>query len=158
MRCDVCGSADSVFFIRPDGADGEIRLCRSCAIERGYATPGEGIGARLDAMASEDASAGRRCPSCGWTDERLKATGRLGCPSCYAAFRRDLEARARKAGRSVKYEGRVPRRGAIAGSEKPTDASIGNAALAEELEAALLAEDFETAAAIRDRLRLSGGR
>lgn len=160
MRCDVCGSPDSVFFIRPDGADGELRLCRSCAIERGYATPGEGLGARLDAMASadEDAPSRRRCPSCGWTAERLKSTGKLGCPECAKAFKRDIEIRTRKTGRAGKYEGRVPLRGAVAGAAKQSDASLAQSSLAKELEAALMAEDFEAAAAIRDRLRLSDRR
>jgi protein arginine kinase activator len=97
----------------------------------------------------------RECPACSWTVEKLKSTGHLGCPECARSFRRDVEAIQRRAGRLSKYEGRVPARTNIQGMDGKMDALT----LSRSLEAAILAEDFESAARIRDELRdVSTGR
>jgi protein arginine kinase activator len=144
MRCDVCGSSDSVFFIKPDGSDGELRMCRSCAAARGYASTDEGQGAP---------SASTACPACGWTADRLKSSGRLGCPRCAVAFRREILAILRRSGRTASYEGRTP-------GTAPED--VGRPAAADaragELAEAIRDEDFERAAAIRDGPEGSPGR
>jgi protein arginine kinase activator len=145
MRCDVCGSPDSVFYIKPDGAEGEIHLCRSCAAARFSTMLGE-----MDRIASV-----RECPSCSWTLERLLSTGRLGCPDCARSFRRDVDAILRRAGRIGPYEGMVPARASALG----TNGGPSGESLSASLETAILSEDFESAALIRDRLKnLSEGR
>ena len=137
MRCDVCGSSDSVFFIKPDGSDGELRMCRSCAAAGGYAASDEGQGAGC---------ASTTCPACAWTADRLKSTGRLGCPLCATAFRREILAILRRSGRTSAYEGTTPGTAAVrAGRTGLADSR------ARELEEAIRNEDFERAAAIRDR-------
>lgn len=131
MRCDVCGSSDSVFFIKPDGSDGELHMCQACAAARGYAASDESLGSR---------TASAPCPSCGWTAERLKSTGRLGCPLCATVFRREILAILRRSGRATDYETGM--------------ASVRSRELAE----AIRNEDFERAAAIRDRPGSGSGR
>jgi protein arginine kinase activator len=153
MRCDECGSSDSVFFINPDGSGGESRLCRACAVAKGYASRDPGLGARIDSMLSLDpASPGPACTACGWTTERARAGGQLGCAACVAPFRRELLSALKRAGASSPYEGKVPRGRSGA---RPGDES--RAELSRSLEMAILAEDFEAAAAIRDRLRAAFG-
>ena len=137
MRCDVCGSSDSVFFIKPDGSDGELRMCISCAAARGYAASGEGQGS---------GNASTSCQACGWTADQLKSTGRLGCPSCATAFRREILAILRRSGRTGAYEGMTPETLAIRAGRAGLAASR-----ALELAEAIRNEDFERAAAIRDR-------
>jgi len=161
MRCDHCGATDSVFYIRPDGQGGEERLCRACALKKGYATEGDGYGARLDVLAGERSSdAVSACPACAWTGERLRSTGLLGCPECAGVFRRAVDLALRRSGGGVRYEGKVPPR-----DRRPSDARGQEAAqakapepgspgeLAEALERAIAAEDFEAAAVYRDRIR-----
>lgn len=165
MRCDSCGSGDSVFYVRPDGHGGEERLCRACARERGYVAEGDAYGARLDALAGGLFDLGASpaadiaalaCPSCSWTEERLRATGLLGCSECARALRRTVESTLRRSGWPGRYEGKVPpipgARSRHRGDEPGTQPAMEE--LAAALERAIAAEDFESAAEFRDRLRL----
>jgi protein arginine kinase activator len=135
----MCGSQDSVFYIKPDGLEGEVKLCRSCAATR--------FSSMIDDK--EGIASDRECPVCSWSAERLKSTGRLGCPECARSFRRDVDAILRRAGRVSTYEGRVPDRMTRPGADGEPDP----ARLSESLDAAILAEDFESAASIRDVLK-----
>lgn len=154
MRCDVCGSSDSVFFIKPDGYGGELRMCRSCAVARGYASAGDGLGARLDSMMSDgDAPMTGTCPACGWTAALLRSSGRLGCAGCVAVFRREILAAIQRAGGRLPYDGKMPRGG---GARELDGASL--ASLSSSLDLAIAEEDFEAAAVIRDRIRAVSGR
>jgi len=136
MRCDVCGSSDQVFFIKPDGSDGELHLCRACAIERGYM--GDAAGQPVTA-----------CPVCGMTIDRLRSGGKLGCPSCAVTFKPEILAMQRRASRAGRYEGKVPE------DRHHGLASQALGALNAELEAAIQSEHFEEAARIRDRIKAS---
>ncbi len=156
MRCDVCGSGDSVFFIKPDGSGGELRMCRSCAVSRGHASDGEGSSARLDSLPGVDSGSGSgsvsgACASCGWTAALLRTSGRLGCPACVHVFRRDLMSALKRTGRAGPYEGKIPRR-CPTSPEDPLPAALSAA-----LEQAIQNEDFETAATLRDRIRAGSG-
>ncbi|MBU0928021.1 MAG: UvrB/UvrC motif-containing protein [Spirochaetes bacterium] len=154
MRCDVCGSSDSVFFIKPDGSGGELRMCRACAVAGGHAVIGEGLGARFDSMLSGvGAASPRSCPACGWTAERLRSTGRLGCSACAKAFRPEILSALRQAGVGGPYEGKVSRKAVHRGADGESPESLSLS-----LERAISAEDFEAAAEIRDRLRAAAER
>lgn len=152
MRCDACGSTDSVFFIKPDGAGGELRLCRRCALAHGYAVGGDGV---LGAVTEQDTDEEPEpaCPECGWTAERLRTTGKLGCAACAVTFRSLVSAMLARAGARGPYDGKVPRTAAVDG-----DAAGSRAAMALSLERAVACEDFEAAATIRDRLRAAAAK
>jgi protein arginine kinase activator len=139
MRCDVCGSSDQVFFIKPDGSDGELHLCRACAVERGYL--GNAAGQTMPA-----------CPVCGMTIDRLRSGGKLGCPSCAVTFKPEILAMQRRSSRASRYEGKIP------DDRGQDDAERALGALNAELEAAIQSEHFEEAAGIRDRIKASRGR
>ncbi|TFG85131.1 MAG: hypothetical protein E4H20_01185 [Spirochaetales bacterium] len=151
MKCDECGGEDSVFFIRQEGQPDERKLCRICAGRFGLVDTEGGLGARLesflDGLNDDPAVDKRACPSCGMTISTLKSEGRLGCVHCVSAFRRDLALLWRRAGRTPGYVGKVP--AGLAGTESPES-------LADDLQAAIQAEDFERAAALRDRLKRFG--
>ncbi len=153
MRCDICGSNDSVFFIKPDGSGGELRLCRACAVSRGYASAGEGLGARLDSLLIDEAASSGPCPSCGWTADNLRSSGRLGCTDCVKAFRREILYALDRSGGRRPYDGKAPR-----GLREADRVGDSVADLSSALERAVRSEDFEAAAAIRDRLRAAAER
>ncbi len=147
MRCDVCGSSDSIFFVKPDGAGGELHVCRACAVIKGYAQAGEGLGARLDSFFSEEDSCSGPCPQCAWSAGGLASTGQLGCTQCAKVFRRETMVLRKRAGASGCYEGKVARASRAGACDSGTKAE-----LAVSLENALRTEDFEAAARIRDSL------
>lgn len=147
MRCDVCGSTDHVLFIQPDGSDGELHLCRTCAAERGYL--GEPTGQPVTS-----------CPVCGMTIDRLRSGGKLGCPGCARTFKPEILAMQRRSGSAGRYEGKIPR----SLPRRPAGSDIERLAfdagpeagkaveLEAELEAAIQSENFEHAASLRDRI------
>lgn len=149
MHCDVCGSSDSIFFIKPDGSGVELRLCRSCAVARGYASEGSGLSARVESMFdNESAMSSGICATCGCTATVLHSSGRLGCPDCVKIFRREILAALKRAGSRGPYEGKVPRRNLTG---VPSEPAVADLAVA--LEEAIRSEDFEAAATLRDRIK-----
>lgn len=125
-----------------------MRMCRACAVARGYASSGEGLGARLDSLLIDEAASSGPCPACGWTADNLRSSGRLGCTDCVKAYRREIVSALNRSGGHHPYDGKVPRRLRDADSVGDSIASLSSS-----LERAIRSEDFETAAAIRDRLR-----
>lgn len=77
-----------------------------------------------------------QCPACGFSLDTFRRTGRLGCPDCYTVFARELERELPAADDGVAADGEDTR-----------------SSLEEQLRDAIAREDYETAAALRDRLR-----
>jgi protein-arginine kinase/protein-arginine kinase activator protein McsA len=147
--CAQCGEAEAVVLIRRSGGDAEgheLSLCESCARGRGIsASKGvldldidELIGADLEAEA--DRPQLRACPSCGTSLDRIRLEGRLGCASCADAFADHLR------------HGEGPSPGAL--DLSPPDSR--RAFLEAELGKAISAENYESAARIRDELSSLG--
>jgi protein arginine kinase activator len=147
MDCERCGQRPaSVRYRDPGDVLGEpLWLCHVCA--------GEVAGHRpepLDAFVTPDLEAPgeETCPGCGWTAAQFRRTNRLGCPACYGSFRSMLLPVLGRFHRHVSHLGRRPRRS----SEQPGRLNeITRTRVA--LEKAIAREDFEAAAALRDRIR-----
>jgi protein arginine kinase activator len=77
----------------------------------------------------------------------FRREGRLGCPNDYAAFREQLGALLERIHRSRRHHGKRP-----AQSQSVTEFAALRR-LRRDLAAAVDAADYETAAAVRDRLR-----
>lgn len=176
MQCDACGSDDSLFVVVSGISHGETRLCRVCALEKGYAfNEGEAALPHVDSILDtferldEPVEAEAACPECGMARELLAVAGSLGCPVCVQIFRHQFLMARKRRGLPAGYAGKVPRNLArCIGRPDPgldTDAPVhtksatvlipgafdGSRLLA-DMESAVLAEDFEKAALLRDRL------
>lgn len=130
----------------------EVHLCERCARERNLL--GDPPGPQIDLKAlmnllmppvqSPGETAEPGCRKCGLTYAVFKAEGRLGCEHDYEAFRAVLEPLLERVHRSVTHAGKCP-------------AAAGRAARLEEMRAqmkvAVLAEDYEQAARLRDLIR-----
>lgn len=86
---------------------------------------------------------GSTCPTCGFTSEDLKKTGRLGCPDCYETFAEILADVLRDCQKGTEHHGKVPR----------SFNSLHRQHLEESLRRAIESERFEEAAILRDQLR-----
>ena len=92
------------------------------------------------------------CAGCGMTLSDFKARGRLGCPRCYDTFRDHLARILEKVHDERSHRGRFPGRPA---SPPPQPANVAD--LRRRLEEAVFAEDYETAARLRDELKRATG-
>lgn len=88
------------------------------------------------------------CPVCGTTYQKFSRTGLLGCCQCYEQFAEPLDSVLRRIHGANRHTGKVPeRRG---GSLKLTKELES---LRSQLQQAVGREEFEQAAALRDRIK-----
>ena len=88
------------------------------------------------------------CPRCRTTLSQFTKTGRLGCPACYEAFHEQLQPMLLQIHGRVQHAGRRPLRTEVAQRTRTLREELER-----QMEQAVVVEDFETAAALRDRLR-----
>lgn len=159
MLCDNCKERDAVVHHTriADNAVTQLHLCEKCAEAKGVETtlalPQHPLGAILQAVQAEASTAAEdaaSCAFCGATARDFQATGRLGCPHCYDAMERSLRELLRRLHGSSKHVG-VQYDTPVAHLLQKPD-SVHD--LRDRLRRAVDAEQFELAAALRDRLRV----
>lgn len=144
----------------------KLDLCEGCAKEKGSDVEQHfGIADLLAALSDAEgpasstaspasaAAAKTKCAHCGLTYEDFKKVGRLGCGSCYDTFKASLSPLLKRIHGSNQHLGKSP---SPVSMKEAKDASK----FMEELEAAKLElqkavkkEEFEEAAAIRDKIK-----
>lgn len=88
------------------------------------------------------------CPVCGMTFSDFRSTGRLGCPHDYEVFRDELMPLLDNVHNHTVHKGKSPKR-APSGTERFTELIQHR----NQLKEAIAAEDYETAAKLRDLIR-----
>jgi protein arginine kinase activator len=157
MLCGICKQNEATVHLShvDKGKVQKIDLCKSCSEEKGINDPTGFQYAEmllgLSGLKEERTPAGKtdiRCPQCGFTQQDLKKTGRLGCPECYEAFAEPLANLLKSMHRGNRHVGKAPRL-LVAGREASTNV--------QELEALLQklidSENFEQAAVVRDEIK-----
>lgn len=127
------------------GLDLATLLMHLAAKKNAAAAPAKA--AEADAEETKAPPAEPACPVCGLTAELFREHGRLGCPACYDAFRDMLSPLFRTLHRGLVHAGKKP------GSAAPWKQHLELFRLQGELDRAVAAEDYETAAALRDRIQ-----
>ncbi|MDQ8144610.1 MAG: UvrB/UvrC motif-containing protein [Gemmatimonadota bacterium] len=164
MLCDQCRERDAVVHLTQivGQSVAQVHLCERCAAERGIETtvaePKHPLGDFLQAVqqqASQLPGDLPRCAYCGTSLQEFRASGRLGCAHCYAAFDQSLRELLRRVHGATRHAGwRPPPVESVNDGELPTaDPASRVEALREELARAVAAEAFESAAALRDQIR-----
>jgi protein arginine kinase activator len=160
MECQDCHKNEATIHLTQiiDNKKVELNLCKSCAEKRGFHNPFEKIPfplaefltGMLRERGEEYGSAVKslKCPNCGATFGDFSKTGRLGCGSCYTAYRTQLKDLLRKVHGSHDHHGKTPATTVM--ELKPVREERK---LKEELRRAIEIEDFEEAAKIRDKLK-----
>jgi protein arginine kinase activator len=164
LLCQRCHerSASLHFTKIVNGGKSEIHLCEKCAKEQGdFLIPnGQPFDftqllsgflnmASLNSSQAQNPSTALRCDVCGMTYHQFTKIGRFGCPSCYTSFASRLEALLRRIQSSTSHTGKIPVR---AGEQVKIRKGLEK--LRKELEQAVLLEQFERAAELRDQIRL----
>lgn len=88
------------------------------------------------------------CSNCGLTYDEFKKTGKLGCSDCYEEFKVVLDPRIKSLQVGIKHVGKIPN---IKGEELTRRRKLKN--LKEELQKLILAEEYESAAIVRDEIK-----
>jgi protein arginine kinase activator len=158
-KCDKCArpaTHHSVEIIQ--GQKIEKHLCEQHAAEEGLAiksinTPINELLTNFvkvhSATGPEKASQGLACDECGLTFNQFRKDSLLGCPDCYKSFEQPLSTileRAQEGG--THHIGKVPRR---AGAGEQRQALLLR--MRKQLDNAVIGEDYEQAARLRDDIR-----
>jgi len=155
MLCDVCKCNDATVFLTQilDGKMQKVNLCEACSKEKGVQDPTGfaladlllGIGA---AEEIEKGAVTTRCPVCGFTQADFKKTGRLGCSTCYMAFGEGLGSLLKAMHKGTEHVGKLPAR-----AQRTLALTDRMKSLTENLRKAVEAENYETAASLRDEIK-----
>jgi protein arginine kinase activator len=164
MLCQVCKKQSATIHLTEiqNGHREETHLCEGCAQREGLSVKSQiplnellstlltaqGHG-KVGPKEEESTAAGDACPSCGMTLKEFSKKSLLGCPADYDLFRAQLEPLIEKsqAGHN-RHCGKVPSR-----TPAPAKHQIELAQLQKDLDAAIRAEDYESAATLRDRIK-----
>lgn len=136
-----------------------MHICENCAAEQGVAAQSQmsinELLSHLLAVQPSDAEMygpsdkDTACPNCGFTLDRLRKEGSLGCPADYSVFEAALVPLIERAhnGKST-HCGKVPTK-----APKDTKKFVELSALRRQLEEAVKSEDYELAARLRDQMK-----
>lgn len=170
--CQACHERAAVVHLTQlvDDTITTVHLCSRCAAEQGIAqeispvsSPLGSFLAALGPLVPEPDVAGSTsvagsCPECGATLADIRASGRLGCATCWTAFDRPLRDLVRRLHGSTHHVGEWYHDPA-ATSEGATGHRLAHERLRlrEALREAIASEAFESAAQLRDELRALDG-
>ena len=172
MLCQHCHKNEATIHVQQivDGHVQAYHLCEECASKNAAGDSGDFnlaevlfdiadkvAGAAAEQQEKEDSSgdAVSVCPECGWSLQRFRKTGYLGCPECYKAFAPLIAPLLKSMHRGVKHVGKIPQ-SAGTGLRKGHERILLNRELERirnELEEKIRKEEYEEAAVLRDRIR-----
>ena len=132
----------------------KVNLCDACSKEKGVEDPKSfaladlllGIGASEEI---EKSALSQKCPVCGFSQADFKKTGRLGCAVCYTTFAEGLHTLLKAMHKGTEHVGKLPQR-----AHRTIELSHRMRALSENLRKAVAEENYETAASLRDQIKL----
>ena len=160
MQCQVCNKKEATIHLTEinDGVRSEMHICEHCAHQEGLSVhsqvPINELLTNLLSVQPTDeelfgpADESESCPHCGFTLESFKKEAMLGCPEDYQVFEKSLAPLIQKAqnGQTV-HCGKVPSRTPIDTKQQMKLTNLKN-----QLDSAIKAEDYETAAKLRDKI------
>ncbi|WP_286910636.1 UvrB/UvrC motif-containing protein [Clostridium sp. UBA1652] len=165
MLCEKCNKNDATVHMVNiiNGVKSEVRLCEKCAsdisdipvnssFEDFEGFPLQSIlGGLVDYFnknATDKPENEVVCKSCGMNYREFRKTGLLGCSNCYESFSKTLTPVIKRVQGDVEHIGKIPENEGRVIAEKKKIIK-----LKEELQKAILAEEYEKAAEIRDNIK-----
>jgi len=158
-KCQKCGQAPAKYHFKKweNNVETELSLCESCAEEKGFSPAAgkktglaETLGEMLGGLegVGEGAVGNVQCRVCGLLYSTFRQTGRLGCPQCYIAFEKQLRPLLRRVHGAVRHTGKGP-----AADDAHASRRQELRRLQDDIERAVIQEEFERAATLRDQIR-----
>ena len=180
MKCDKCVKKATVHLTEiVDGKAIEMHLCEDCAREQSQHMEQQfGLADLLAGLTDfgkhvpdvQQPASTLQCPACGLTYEDFRKFGRFGCAQCYLAFKPQLKSLLKKIHGSNVHLGKKPVQcaplegaalgvapeAAVAVAGEPQEETVE--LLRQQLQESIAREDFEKAAALRDKIHTMEGR
>jgi protein arginine kinase activator len=160
MKCECCHNTEATIHLTQviEGEVKKLNLCQACAQDNGIDLNSpisitdvllglgnqQGLTLPQASLSEFDLS----CSRCQMTREEFKKRARLGCSECYNAFMGELNALTQAMHHSRQHVGKIPAR---QGNEARVTTQI--AALKKDIVTAIAKEEYEVAAALRDKIR-----
>lgn len=163
VRCDECGSDNACYTVSVmmGGEVTQRHLCPDCMAKMNMNLSAGNVAKMLSAILGaltghEEKSAPDVppeedvvCERCGTALSGFVKSGKLGCPMCYKAFAERLTPMLQQIHGRVQHAGRKPTQDPAAQMHRKQVEDLNR-----QLEMAVQVEDYESAAMIRDQLRL----
>lgn len=168
MFCDECGKNKATVHLTEiiNEQITKLNLCEACAKQKGSdAEQHFGIADLLAALSDVETQAPpsasgvvaaapkNKCADCGLTYEDFKKVGRLGCSECYSAFKVSLLPLLKRIHGSNQHMGKTPDATAMKDAKQSLKLGEDLEAVKQELLKAVKREEFEEAAALRDKIK-----
>jgi len=167
MQCDVCHKREATIHITEVVNDEakELHVCQHCAEAQSIKMQQSfGIADLLSGLVDfpgiiKDDEEALRCANCGMAYSDFRKIGRFGCSQCYTAFRRVLTPLLKNIHGSVRHIGKepdakmIPKRLQQQKEIKVITKEQELSELKKKLQRAILAEEYEEAAILRDKIR-----
>jgi len=178
MKCDKCTKKATVHLTEiVDGKVMEMHMCEDCAREQSQHMEQQfGLADLLAGLTDfgkhvpevQQKAMTLQCAACGLTYDDFRKFGRFGCAQCYVAFKPQLKALLKKIHGSNVHLGKAPLKimpidgiavPAVAAAAVETAPVVDPVELLrQQLHEAIEHEDFERAAALRDKIHELEGR
>ncbi len=163
MKCQKCNKRDANTHITKiiNGVKTELYLCSQCAEQSGeLADFGLGFdkefdnffsgffgGGQLGESMNRSLSGQNTCSLCGISLNEVMKQGKLGCSDCYKSFAEHLLRPLKQIHGNTRHTGKIPKR---CGGDIRRVAEIDS--LQNELSRAVMDQNFEKAAELRDKI------
>ena len=159
MKCEICGQNEAAVHIQQIiGSEiYELHICDECAKKRGISSEEDKIELSVSELltglvdvkdASEEEAVKPVCPGCGKKFEEFRKDGKLGCMECYNAFHFEINQLLTNLTGNPKHKGKFPSK-----LNAYNAILIAKEEVKHKLHQAIAEEDYETAAALRDKIR-----
>ena len=164
MQCQSCKENTATIHLTEisNGQRMETHLCEPCAQKQGLAVKSQIplnellstlLAVQSEAQGEPADSTGMdmdlACPNCGTTLEKFRKTSLLGCPEDYEVFSKPLGLIIERSHQGhTEHRGKVPSQ-----APEQTRQTSELMDLRRKLDAAVKAEDYETAAKLRDEMK-----
>ena len=157
MLCDICEKLKATVHLTEivDGQMTELHLCEECARQKSLQMEQQfGLADLLAGLVDFGGGVGKtrevklQCPNCGLSYEGFRKSGRLGCSQCYNSFKQYLASLLKKIHGSSQHFGKAPIKTSKVVKKKSELQELKN-----KLQKAILLEEFEEAAHLRDKIK-----
>ena len=164
MLCDECGKNKATVHLTEiiNEQITKLNLCESCAKEKGSDVEQHfGIADLLAALSDVESapqtsggSPGKsKCLHCGMAYEDFKKVGRLGCAECYSEFKSSLAPLLKRIHGAHQHLGKSPHPDLLKAEKVTSHLNEELQTVKLQFEKAVKSEEFEEAAALRDKIR-----